>query len=346
MAWLPFLRWFLGTSLLLLAAVAGFVVLMNPYGNLPLSGGWPHRIMDQHQRYHYPSIARSGAYDSAVFGTSSARLLEPRRLSGLLGGRFANFAMDDAAAWEQVQLAKVYLGAVPAPHAVLFALDWVWCDGAAEIEAAKRARTFPNWLYDDSAWNDWAYLLNANAARNSLRRLGNLFGLDEPTIGDDGYGVFVPPEHEYDAGKALEHIWQGRPQLIPPAAPDHQATAAELAAWRFPALTWLDQLLAALPGKTQAMVAFMPPHVAIHPRPGSPGAARIKLCKARVADIARRHGAHFFDFWIRSPITLDAGNYWDRLHYRVPVAARIVDDIGLAASGRRAPAVDFVYQSP
>lgn len=344
--WLPFLRWFLGTFLVLLALVAGFVVLMNPYGNLPASGGWSHVIMDQHQRYHYPSIARSGLYDSAVFGTSTGRLLEPERLNGHFGGRFANFAMNAAAAWEQVQLAKVFLGSVPSPRAVLLAVDGAWCNSSAEVDAARSARSFPDWLYDDNVWNDWLYVLNLNAAKNSWRRVQNLYGLKAPTIGSDGYGVFVPPEGEYDAQKALDHIWHGRPPLIPPVASDHVPAADELASWRFPALPWLDGLLARLPDETLRIVAFMPPHVADHPVPGSPQAARIKLCKAKVAEIARRHGAHYLDFWIRSPITLEATNYWDRVHYRVPIAARIVDDIGLAVSGRQTSSADFVYQSP
>lgn len=344
--WPRFLRSFLGTFIVLLAIVAGFITLMNPYGNLPVSGGWSHVIMDQHQRYHYPSIARSGTYDSAVFGTSTGRLLEPGRLNGHFGGHFANLAMNAAVAWEQVRLARVFLKSVPSPHAVLFTLDGAWCNDTAEAEAAMSAKSFPDWLYDDNSWNDWLYVLNVNAARNSLRRVENLYGLNTPTVGSDGYAVFVPPESEYDAQKAFDHIWHGKEPFIPPTAPDHQPTEAELTAWRFPALAWLDGLLAELPNETLRIIAFMPPHVADHPAPGSPQAARVKLCKAKVAEIARRSGTHYLDFWIRSPITLDATNYWDGVHYRVPIAARIVDDIGLAVSGGQTASADFVYASP
>lgn len=341
--WPPFLRWFLGTFLGLLALAAGFVVLMNPFGNLPVSGGWPHVILDQHQRYHYPAIARSGIHDSAIFGTSSARLLEPQRLSAGLGGRFANFAMNAAMAWEQVQLAKLYLDSVPAPHAVLFALDWLWCDGAADIEDQRSAAAFPSWLYDNHNWNDWLYLLNANALRTSRHRLLG----DKPlTIDADGYGVFVPPESKYDAAKSHIHLWRGRKPTIPPLAPDYEPTDAELAAWRFPALPWLDELLGTMPAETVRIVAFMPPHVADHAAPGTREAARIKLCKAKVAEIARRHRAHYLDFWIRSPITLEDTNYWDRVHYRVPIGTRITDDIALAVSGRGTISADFAYQPP
>ncbi|HWK64108.1 MAG TPA: hypothetical protein VNS34_04165 [Rhizobiaceae bacterium] len=344
--WLPFLRWFLISFVALLALAFGFIALVNPFGNLPVSIGLSHVILDQDQRYHYPAMAASGAFDSAIFGTSSSRLLEPARLSELFGGRFANFALNDGHAWEQLQLANVYLRATPSPRTVVFALDWVWCYGDAVAEGAKRAKTFPVWLYDDTRWNDWLYVLNTHALKASIRRLRYAAGLKARQIDGDGYGVFVPRDDQYDAVKARAYIWEGRTPSIPPSAPDYQPTQADLAAWSFPALHWLEGLLTALPRETVKVLAFMPAHIAIQPAPGSPEAGRIKLCKAKIAEMARHYGAHYLDFWIRSPITVEDGNFWDPRHYRLPIAARLADDIGLAVAGKRRASEDFIYQSP
>lgn len=345
-SWSPFLRSFLATFVVLLVAALGFFALVNPFGNLPFSAAFPHVILDERQRYHYPAIAKSGAYDSAIFGTSSGRLLEPERLSSFLGGSFANLGLNDGHAWEQLQLANVYLRATPNPHAVLFALDWVWCYADADAEGARRSSKFPNWLYDDNIWNDWAYALNIRAFEAAIDRLHYRPENGAPAIASNGYGVFVPPDEQYDARKASSYIWQGQPASIPDPAPDYRPTGAEIAGWRFPALPWLEALLKSLPKETLKVLAFMPPHIAIQPLPGSLEAARVKECKVQVADMARRYGAHYLDFWIKSPITVEDSNFWDARHYRVPVAARIVDDIGLAVTGKRTSSEDFIYQSP
>jgi hypothetical protein len=64
--------------------------------------------------------------------------------------------------------------------------------------------------------------------------------------------------------------------------------------------------------------------VAAQARPGGPAAAREAVCKMRVAEIARRRGAVAVDFRIPSVVTRDDTNYWDALHYRLPIAARVV----------------------
>ena len=58
---------------------------MNRYGHLPLGVFGAHAIMDSNQRFQYPAIVRSGAFDSAMIGTSSSRLLDPAQLQSLGG---------------------------------------------------------------------------------------------------------------------------------------------------------------------------------------------------------------------------------------------------------------------
>ncbi len=102
-----------------------------------------------------------------------------------------------------------------------------------------------------------------------------------------------------------------------------------------PALPWLDALLGLVPADGLKLVAFMPVNVAAQPEPGSAAAAREATCKAQVTAIARRHGATVVDFRIPSAVTRDDTNYWDALHYRLPVAARIVADLKRAVAEPR-----------
>jgi hypothetical protein len=63
-----------------------------------------------------------------------------------------------------------------------------------------------------------------------------------------------------------------------------------------------------------------------------------------MAQIATRHGAHLVDFKIASAITTEDAHYWDPLHYRLPIAKRIVEGIATAvATGKDDPGGDWRY---
>ncbi|GBU16516.1 MULTISPECIES: hypothetical protein [unclassified Methylobacterium] len=327
-AWRCFCAGFLGLALVLgLAAVAG-IALLDPYGLRAAPGRMPGPLMDGNQRFMYPQVVRSGAYDAAVFGTSTARLLDPRDLDAAFGHRFANLAMNAATPWEQASLARLFLRQGPA-KAVLFALDATWCDADADRRRTT-FRPFPPWLYEPDP--SFGVLRQANwqaltvAGRVLLARLG----LEKPRLRADGYGVFTPPEAAYDAARAAAHI-HGGGSAVEDAPPAETEAAPQGEA--MPALGWLDELLAALPEETLRLVAFMPVHVAAQPVPGSKRAAREADCKARVAAIGRARGAGVVDFRVPSPVTTRDANYWDALHYRLPVAPRIVAALAAARAG-------------
>ena len=112
----------------IIAFLAIFIVLMNPYGNLPKLVFNEHVITDINQRFQYPALIRSGHYDSIVIGASDARLLRPRILDEAFGGHFANLSMNAAQAWEQYQLVDLHLRQPGNHRMLLMALDHVWCD--------------------------------------------------------------------------------------------------------------------------------------------------------------------------------------------------------------------------
>jgi hypothetical protein len=341
LGWRRFLWIVFGASFGILALLGLFILLMNPYGNLPRLLFSEHAITDINQRFQYPALVRSGHFDSVVIGTSDARLLDPAALDKVFGGRFANLAMNAGLAWEQYRLADLFIRETPHPRTLLVALDHVWC--AADASTTRTTfRGFPDWMYDDNRWNDLGYMLNDKAVEISGRRLATALGWQAPRF-QAGYEVFTPPESAYDPVKVRHKLWgDGGPRPIDAVEPPYTPTAAERAAWQFPALNWLDETLSRFSGR--AVLVFMPAHIVAQPIPGSLGAARENECKARVAAIARRHGASpVIDFRIRSEITANDNNYWDPLHYRLPIADRVVSDIALAVDGGDAPNGDWRY---
>ena len=100
-------------------------------------------------------------------------------------------------------------------------------------------------------------------------------------------------------------------------------SAVEQAALPMPALPWLDGLLARVPRETQTILVFPPVHVNAQAAPGTREAEVEAECKDRIAAIARTHGAILVDFRRPSPVTTEDSNYWDPLHTRIGIAARV-----------------------
>jgi hypothetical protein len=325
-----FLKVFIGGT----AGVYLFVLMLDPYDVVPFSLPMERRIFGLSQRHMYPQIVRSGRYDSLLVGTSTARLLDPEVLDRSFGVRSANLAMDSATAWEQYAMIDYFLRRAGAPKLLIVALDTVWCEHDADRNRVT-FRGFPEWLYDDNPWNDYLYLLNSETVRIAGRLFRNKLGIYQERMRGDGYAVFVPPEQAYDPAKAHAAIWEGRtPQILPDIEPP-PLSPEQRSGLSFPALAWLDDALARLPQSSEKVLAFMPVHVAAQPRPGTLRAAIEAECKARIADVARRRAAKVVDWRIASALTRNDSNYWDSLHYRVPIATRIAQQLGLAVrSGR------------
>ena len=106
MEWWRFLKIALLTASAAVAAAYAFILVVDPYDIFPVSPDLPRPTMDVNQRLAYPALARNPDFDSAVFGTSTARLLRPGRLDEILGGRFLNLGLNNGAAYEQYRIAK------------------------------------------------------------------------------------------------------------------------------------------------------------------------------------------------------------------------------------------------
>jgi hypothetical protein len=322
-----FLALFAGFALLIYALIQ----LLDPYGVSPVRLPLGRVIMDINQRYMYPQIARRSTYDSVVIGTSTSRLLDPRQLDAAFGGRFANLAMNAGTAWEQAELAKLYLRHNPAPRMFILGIDHVWCVQGNDVPRIT-FRGFPEWMYDENRWNDLPEVFNLKTVEIAGRVAGFHLGLMPERIRGDGYEVFTPPEETYNLARARFHIWQGKPsQTVQPVRPPARLTEAESAALVFGPLVWLEDMLGRIPPATRRLLVFMPLHIAAQPPPGSRGDAEIAVCKQRIAAIAARHGAKTIDFSIASSLTSEDSNYWDPLHYRLPIAGKIVDGMKRAS---------------
>ncbi len=300
--------------------VFGFVLLVDPYDNVPFSPPLDRRPVDKNQRFSFPAIARDPSYDSAIFGTSTMGLLDPRRLGRALDGDFANLSLHAGTAWEQSQLIAVFNRHHPRSQRLILGIDEVWCTPGEELKRLTD-RLFPAWMYDESRWNDLPYLFNDRALDNAWLQLRVMLGFKDARFRRDGYRNFLPPDGEYHPVRARETIYGPTPPPEPlTLSPDAVRPSCRRPRMQFPAMEILREVLSQTPNGTEIDIVFVPYHL----NKQRSSATEIAACKARVLELAsRREKVRVLDFMIPSRITRDDANYWDMAHYREPVAREI-----------------------
>lgn len=328
---------------MLILVLGGFIATLDPYGSRVAAGQAARPLMDLNQRFMYPQLVRSARFNAAIFGTSTMRLLDPAGLSRGLGMEVVNLAMNAATPWEQTQMAELFTRLTAAPKAVIWGIDANWCElDATTPEKRLTPRPFPPWLYDDNPWNDWPELINLTTLEIASRLLAHRVGLMPERIRGDGYEVFTPPEDQYDLARARYHLFRNHGGVAPDLTPLDQpqlVSQAERAGWRFPALDWLDGALAGFSAATLKLIVLPPVHLGSLPREGSAEWQRYQACKAELRKLAARHGVTTVDYAHASAITSEDTNYWDPLHFRLPIARRLETDLLAVAAGRE-PAAD------
>jgi hypothetical protein len=329
--WRRFFRLAAGTTAAAVVVLYAFVVLVDPWGSLPLDLPLDRTPVTSNQRFAYPALARSSAFDSAIFGTSTSRLLRPAVLNPAFDARFANLAMNDDTAYEMSRLMAVFAQAHPAAKMVMLGVDAPWC-GTGDTYQKLTPRPFPDWMYHLDRWRGYAEMFNLFAIQEAGKEFGVLTGLKRPDMGRDGYTRFVPPDEQYDLARAEVHLGDAGPSV-----PGGERTGPP-ANWRFPAVETMRDDLAALSPTTRKLLFFTPYHVRLLSPPGSDGAAVWDECKRRVAALSRTiPNLTVVDFMFPSPITTVDSNYWDPLHYRTGVGDRLADDLVAAERGRASP---------
>lgn len=317
----------------MVSIIYAFVVLIDPFDTLPLSPPADRVPVASNARFAFPALARSDRFDSALFGTSTSRLLRPATLNPLFGARFANLSMNDATAHEQLLLMRVFLRAHPAPNVFMVGMDVRWCE-TGDTYQRWTARPVPLWMYGDNRWAGYANMLNLHAVETAGQAFGILAGIKAETHGRDGYTRFVPPDHAYDREKVARNLANVSPMNPPGPRPGVPAS------WRFPAIDDLRAVLETVPPSTRIILFFVPYHQALHGPAGSQGADAWAECKQRATTLPR---ALVVDFMRPSPITSNNDHYWDALHFTTGIADRIAR--GLAAAERGEESEDYAIIS-
>jgi hypothetical protein len=324
MDWRSFLKTLVGTAFGLAVFVYVVVLVVDPYDTVFFSPPLPRAPTATNQRFAYPALARKEKFDSAVIGTSTARLFRPEELDAAFGGRFVNLAMNSGTAWEQAQILDLFARHHPDAKTVLIGLDVVWCFNGPDYPKLT-PRPFPAWMYDENRWNDLVHLFNYPTLEEVGRQFAHMTGIWPSEYGLDGYTNFLPPPDKYDLSRARENIYgSSEPKPSPTYDPEEISLLIRGTDWRFSTHPLLAEKLRALPAATRKILLFVPYHLYWQRKQGSLSFAQYEGCKQQVAALAASiPNAQVLDFMIESDITREDRNYWDPLHFSTEIASRV-----------------------
>jgi hypothetical protein len=356
-SWRRFFWALLGWTLVLGGTVYLFIAIVDPWDILPLSPPFNRGPVSTNARWSFPALARSPRFDSMILGSSGTRLFQPAILDPLFGAHFVNLSMNNATAYEQWRIGKLFLLHHPQTKYIMIGLDSHWCYDAGYYQKYTR-RPFPEWMYGENLWKGYAEIFNLYAVEQAGIQFSILTGMKPQRYGRDGYTNFLPAESDYDLAKVRAgfpkdnaRYWmapQGEGDIADDDFPLDIATsvpvelpqslsAAQLAALDFPEQALLADLLAASPD-TEKILFFIPFHVSGQPLPGSAADAYVKECKARISAIAAgAPNTRLIDYMIPSGITRDDSNYWDFQHFRASVALWVMRDLRAAMDKKPGP---------
>jgi len=156
----------------LLLGAAGLVnFVVDPFQQYREPTRYHARFFRSFQRHENPGIARNYAYDRAVVGSSFFENISGSEVDAAFGGGHTmNLCMSAMTAYDERKLLEVILrkGAV---KQVITNVDYNMFSGPVDRSGFANEK-LPLYLYDETHWNDYPYLLSMLTLRKSLDILG------------------------------------------------------------------------------------------------------------------------------------------------------------------------------
>lgn len=300
-----------------------FVILLavDPYDSARFPNLGIVGVSDNNLRTSNVSRARDQHFDTAIFGSSTGTAIDPNRLAAQTGLRITQLAFSHGDPPEILSVMDWFLAHHQHAANVILMADDNWCSGDP---ALPQRYPFPFWLYGSDA-GYLGGLLNWKTFDRVVWRLQLAFGKRRP---NDQVGYL--PYHS-------DNEYVASPQ-IPPDLSEPEAAA------RF---VWIERLassLQRLPPGGSVQVVLTPAYFDFLPPPGSRQAERLDRCKRALSAViagppgGARRGS-FIDYRLDTPDMHVRADFYDRIHYRDPLARRIEDRMAAALAARPAAAI-------
>lgn len=321
--WAGFARGFVVTAVVALIGTLTLAWLIDPYGtgNTPLS--LREGVRPQGPRTAAASRGRDPAFQAAIFGNSHVQLLSPDRLLAQTGIPFVSLMAPASGPKEGLVLMDWFLRhRREAPQAVIVGIDDLWCTADP---AMPNAKPFPFWLYSRDQREYLVGLLRFDVLEEFQRRIVYLMTGRGERARPDGYWDYEPSYtgmgYDRDPGKRAEL------ETYMPIGGNADGP--------YPAAKALEAMMAQVPG-TRLILLRPPVYRSALPRPGSPSEKLDAGCRAAFAELAARRPLTALIDWRRDrPELYDPNQFFDRSHYRQPLARLVEAEIAAALKAMR-----------
>jgi hypothetical protein len=312
--WRRFAVIFLGVFFGGLGSIYAFLLVVDPYDTgrfpTPLGPG----VFDDGSRTANASRGRDPRFNAAVFGNSRGQLLDPAKLSEATGMSFVQLTTPGSGPKEHMTMMRYFMAHRAGIDAMVLSVDEMWCGHDPSLPIIF---PFPFWLYRGNL-EYLAHLLSTRAITSAQNRIKLALGLVTPT---DPRGYM-----DYETGRVRN--------FHPGILADAGDVPAKPPNTYFPALDQFDAVLAELPPQTGVVIVMPPVHQTMLPRPGTQIAADLPACKAAMARrLVGRARSGFLDYLVDGPISREAGNFMDPVHYRMNIARLIEGRIAAVLDG-------------
>ena len=157
-------------AVLLLGAAGALNYVVDPFQQYREPTRYHARFFRAFQRHENPGIARNYVYDRAVTGSSFFENISGSEVDAAFGGgRTMNLCMSAMTAYDERKLLEVILrkGTV---KQVITNVDYNMFAGP--VDRSGFPEKLPLYMYDESHWNDYPYLLSILTLRKSLDIVG------------------------------------------------------------------------------------------------------------------------------------------------------------------------------
>lgn len=310
-AWRKFAFVFLGITGGAIFLIWLFIIIIDPWGILPLSPPL-HRIpISTNARYSFPALAIHQQFDSAIIGTSTSRPLQPQLLNKPLDAHFVNLSMNASTPWEQEKIFNLFIKHHPHPKVIIFNTDTIWCFH----DPNHSNRPIPLWMYEGSPWMGYLNMANQYALQEAANQFLWLIGLKKQRYGSDGYTPLLPVSFIYDPKKVDDTF--AKWDKVDNSEPNGRIPTQ-------PALPRLQRMINQLPKETLKIILIPPFSAEFYGNPGRWTDISWKACKANLTHLTQTApNTIAIDFAFPNHITQQRNSFWDPIHYR-PLTARTV----------------------
>jgi hypothetical protein len=163
-------HWFtavIGAALAILAAIAAFNAVVDPFQQYGLAVNHPPRFYVSFHRFIAPGLVKHATYDTLLSGSSIVENTRNSAIARACGGTGLNVAMPALTASEQALIVSTALASPPVTRAILI-LDFNAFAGAPD-QRNPLAGPLPAYLYDRNPANDLPYVLSWGVLVRSWR---------------------------------------------------------------------------------------------------------------------------------------------------------------------------------